>query len=68
MTPTTSAPSTPSGAPIALSWRSELPFWLLLACYLPAWLALSYWRSRSKLRRIAASLPESGAAADRFEN
>ena len=46
----------------------RIPFWLLLACYLPAWLALSYWRSRSKLRRIAASLPESGAAADRFEN
>jgi hypothetical protein len=41
----------------------RFPFWLLLACYLPLWLGLSYWRSRSKLKRLAASFPESGAAA-----
>jgi hypothetical protein len=40
-----------------------IPLWLLLACYLPLWLGLSYWRSRSKLKRLAAALPEPGAAA-----
>jgi hypothetical protein len=35
----------------------HLPLWFILACYLPLWLGLSYWRSRSKLKRIAATLP-----------
>jgi hypothetical protein len=34
-----------------------LPIWFILACYLPLWLGLSYWRSRSKLKRLAATLP-----------
>jgi hypothetical protein len=35
----------------------QLPIWIILAAYLPLWLGLSYWRYRSKLKRLAASIP-----------
>jgi hypothetical protein len=39
-----------------------IPFWLILAAYLPLWLGLSYWRSSRIKKRLQQSLP--GAAAD----
>jgi hypothetical protein len=35
----------------------HLPFWFLLACYLPLWLAASRWHARVKQQRHLASLP-----------
>ena len=37
--------------------RRDVPIWLILACYLPLWLVLSWWHSRRRSKRIAASLP-----------
>lgn len=36
-----------------------IPFWFLLAAYLPLWLAVSYWHSRRKQKRLQQSLPSS---------
>jgi hypothetical protein len=35
----------------------SIPFWFLLACHLPPWLALSYYYARRRRRRHLASLP-----------
>jgi hypothetical protein len=35
------------------------PLWLILAAYLPLWLALSWWHARHKQKRLRASLPSS---------
>jgi hypothetical protein len=56
-------PSPVSSKVFRLSHYLALPHWFLLVLYLPLWLGLSYWRSRSKLKRLAAALPEPGAAA-----
>jgi hypothetical protein len=37
--------------------RVVLPFWFLVAAYLPLWLALSYWRSSRISKRHQQSLP-----------
>lgn len=34
-----------------------IPFWLILACYLPLWLAASRWRARALRKRLPAALP-----------
>ncbi|MCW1917109.1 hypothetical protein OJ996_26215 [Luteolibacter sp. GHJ8] len=43
--------------------RAHLPFWLILACYLPPWLGLSYYYAR---RRIKTHLtrPRTGLSTD----
>jgi hypothetical protein len=42
--------------------RRHVPLWLILACYLPPWLALSYWHARRKQKRLQQSLPSSSPA------
>jgi len=36
----------------------ELPFWLLLLCYLPPWLGLAWWQARRRRKKIAAGMPD----------
>jgi hypothetical protein len=40
----------------------RLPFWFLIACYLPLWLAASFFHARRKQKRHLASLPSSSPA------
>jgi hypothetical protein len=50
----------------AADWQTEvwvIPLWFVLACYLPLWLALSYFQVRRKWEKIHAALPESGSVA-----
>ena len=35
----------------------SLPFWLMLACYLPPWLLLTWWQARRRRRKQEAGLP-----------
>lgn len=35
-----------------------IPIWLILACYLPLWLTVSWWAARRKEARIAAAMPQ----------
>lgn len=45
-----------------------VPFWLILAAYLPAWLGLSYYYARRKRKSIIATLPTPPQAHSTFEN
>jgi hypothetical protein len=50
---------------IGLTYRHSalfLPYWLLLASYLPLWLAASFFHARRKQKRHLASLPSSSPA------
>jgi hypothetical protein len=35
----------------------RLPFWFIIACYLPLWLAASWWHARVLRKRVLAALP-----------
>jgi hypothetical protein len=37
--------------------RVVLPYWLIITCYLPLWLAASFWHARRKTKRLLQSLP-----------